>query len=65
MKSKEGIERQYNVTLVGVDGDRQVEVDNLGNERRVLDSTPFPRCCSERPSAAGGILHGFRRPDFR
>jgi penicillin-binding protein 2 len=37
---KEGIERQYNDTLMGVDGKRQVEVDNLGNERRVLDSTP-------------------------
>ncbi len=37
---KEGIERQYNDLLMGVDGKRQVEVDNLGNERRVLDSTP-------------------------
>ena len=33
---KEGIERQYNDMLMGVDGQRQVEVDNLGHERRVL-----------------------------
>lgn len=37
---KEGIERQYNDILMGVDGKRQVEVDNLGNERRVLESKP-------------------------
>lgn len=37
---KDGIERQYNDMLMGADGKRQVEVDNLGNERRVLDSTP-------------------------
>jgi penicillin-binding protein 2 len=37
---KEGIERQYNDLLMGTDGKRQVEVDNLGNERRVLDSQP-------------------------
>lgn len=37
---KEGIEREYNDVLMGVDGQRQVEVDNLGNERRVLKSKP-------------------------
>ncbi len=37
---KDGLERQYNDMLMGVDGKRQVEVDNLGNERHVLDSTP-------------------------
>jgi penicillin-binding protein 2 len=33
---KDGIERQYNDTLMGVDGQRRVEVDSFGNERRVL-----------------------------
>src|SRR5205807_6552596 len=37
---KEGIERQYNDVLMGTDGKRQVEVDNIGNERRVLDNKP-------------------------
>jgi penicillin-binding protein 2 len=36
MVGKTGIERQYNDTLTGVDGQRQVLVDNKGNERRVL-----------------------------
>jgi penicillin-binding protein 2 len=31
---KAGIERQYNKMLMGVDGQRQVEVDNRGRERR-------------------------------
>ncbi|MGD0201544.1 MAG: penicillin-binding protein 2 [Bryobacteraceae bacterium] len=31
---KAGIEREYNRTLMGVDGQRQVEVDNRGRERR-------------------------------
>jgi penicillin-binding protein 2 len=35
---KFGIERQYNDTLMGVDGERQVEVDNRGKTRRVLDN---------------------------
>jgi penicillin-binding protein 2 len=30
---KDGIERQYNDILMGVDGQRRVEVDNLGRER--------------------------------
>ena len=34
---KDGIERQYNDTLKGVDGQRRVEVDSFGNERRVLE----------------------------
>jgi len=34
---KDGIERQYNDILMGVDGQRRVEVDSFGNERRVLD----------------------------
>jgi penicillin-binding protein 2 len=33
---KAGIERQYNDTLMGVDGQRQVVVDNRGRERDVL-----------------------------
>lgn len=35
---KEGIERQYNDILMGQDGKRQVEVDNVGKERRVLEN---------------------------
>jgi penicillin-binding protein 2 len=34
---KDGIERQYNDQLMGVDGQRRVEVDSYGNERHVLD----------------------------
>jgi penicillin-binding protein 2 len=34
---KEGVERQYNDTLKGVDGRRKVLVDNLGRERAVID----------------------------
>lgn len=34
---KDGIERQYNDLLMGVDGQRRVEVDSFGNERRILD----------------------------
>ncbi|HEU0120407.1 MAG TPA: penicillin-binding protein 2 [Bryobacteraceae bacterium] len=33
---KAGIERQYNDLLMGVDGQRQVVVDNKGNEREVI-----------------------------
>jgi penicillin-binding protein 2 len=33
---KMGIERQYNEILTGKDGQRQVRVDNMGNEREVL-----------------------------
>ncbi|HWQ55577.1 MAG TPA: penicillin-binding protein 2 [Bryobacteraceae bacterium] len=33
---KSGIERQYNETLMGVDGQRQVVVDNRGQPRRLL-----------------------------
>ncbi len=33
---KAGLERQYNETLIGVDGQRQVWVDNLGRERGVI-----------------------------
>jgi penicillin-binding protein 2 len=36
---KFGIERQYNDTLTGTDGERQVEVDNRGRERTVLQTT--------------------------
>lgn len=34
---KAGLERQYNETLMGVDGQRRVMVDNLGRERQVLE----------------------------
>ncbi len=40
---KAGIERQYNETLIGVNGQRQVWVDNLGHERGVVglkEATP-------------------------
>ena len=33
---KDGIEREYNDILMGVDGQRRVEVDSFGNERGVL-----------------------------
>jgi penicillin-binding protein 2 len=33
---KQGIERQYNDLLMGVDGERQVMVDNRGRERQVI-----------------------------
>ncbi|HEY3835219.1 MAG TPA: penicillin-binding protein 2 [Bryobacteraceae bacterium] len=36
---KFGIERQYNDLLTGTDGERQVEVDNRGRERKVLQTT--------------------------
>ncbi len=36
---KFGIERQYNDILTGVDGKRQVTVDNMGRERRLLGFT--------------------------
>jgi penicillin-binding protein 2 len=35
---KFGIERQYNDSLTGVDGERQVVVDNRGKTRQVLDN---------------------------
>ncbi len=35
---KAGLERQYNDLLIGVDGQRRVVVDNLGNERKVINS---------------------------
>lgn len=38
---KFGVERQYNDTLMGVDGQRQVEVDNRGQVRHVY-ATPTP-----------------------
>ncbi|HUP05163.1 MAG TPA: penicillin-binding protein 2 [Bryobacteraceae bacterium] len=37
---KFGIERQYNNTLMGVDGQRQVVVDNLGQVREELKNKP-------------------------
>ena len=37
---KDGLERQYNDTLMGVDGQRRVVVDNMGRERAVLDDKP-------------------------
>jgi penicillin-binding protein 2 len=36
---KFGIERQYNDVLMGTNGARQVEVDNRGRERKVLQTT--------------------------
>ncbi len=37
---KDGIERQYNDTLMGIDGQRRVTVDNLGTEHDVLEDKP-------------------------
>jgi penicillin-binding protein 2 len=37
---KFGLERKYNSTLMGVDGQRQVVVDNRGQVRRVLKQLP-------------------------
>ncbi len=37
---KFGIERQYNDTLAGIDGQRQVVVDNRGQVRQVLKTKP-------------------------
>jgi penicillin-binding protein 2 len=37
---KFGIEREYNGTLTGVDGERQVVVDNMGRVRQVLATKP-------------------------
>jgi penicillin-binding protein 2 len=45
---KFGVERQYNDTLMGIDGQRQVEVDNRGQIRHVY-ATP-------KPSVAGKDL---------
>src|ERR1035438_9258722 len=36
---KFGIEREYNDTLMGTDGERQVEVDNRGTPRKVLQTS--------------------------
>src|SRR5580658_7827318 len=38
---KEGLERQYNEVLMGVDGQRQVEVDSLGREHTQMRSKDF------------------------
>ncbi len=35
---KFGLERRYNDSLRGIDGQRQVKVDNLGREREILES---------------------------
>ena len=40
MVGKQGIERQYNDVLMGVDGQRRVTVDNMGNEHQVLEEKP-------------------------
>jgi penicillin-binding protein 2 len=37
---KDGIEKQWETTLRGVDGGRQVEVDSVGREIRILRSVP-------------------------
>jgi penicillin-binding protein 2 len=38
---KEGLERQYNDLLMGIDGQRQVEVDSLGREHTQMRSKEF------------------------
>ncbi len=50
---KFGIERQYNDWLTGVDGQRQVIVDHLGNvlqRSRLLEGLPPPAKTSSSPS---------------
>ncbi|MGA2181433.1 MAG: penicillin-binding protein 2 [Bryobacteraceae bacterium] len=37
---KQGLEKQYNEILMGVDGQRRAEVDNTGRERKVLTDKP-------------------------
>jgi penicillin-binding protein 2 len=37
---KFGLERKYNDVLRGIDGSRQVKVDNLGREREILENKP-------------------------
>src|SRR5581483_8484211 len=37
---KDGLERQYDSTLRGVDGQQRVLVDNMGRERHTLDARP-------------------------
>jgi len=37
---KQGLEKQYNDILMGVDGQHRAEVDNTGRERKVLDDKP-------------------------
>jgi penicillin-binding protein 2 len=44
---KQGLEKQYNDILMGVDGQRRAEVDNTGRERKVL---------SDKPAVAGRTL---------
>jgi penicillin-binding protein 2 len=38
---KEGLERQYNELLMGIDGQRQVEVDSMGREHTQMRSKDF------------------------
>jgi penicillin-binding protein 2 len=38
---KAGLERQYNDSLIGIDGQRRVVVDSLGREREILESKEF------------------------
>lgn len=45
---KQGLERQYNRSLMGVDGQRQVVVDKLGNVRQVI---------GDKPAVPGRDLH--------
>jgi penicillin-binding protein 2 len=43
MVGKFGLERQYNDTLIGIDGQKRVVVDSMGRERQVLDDVePTP-----------------------
>ncbi len=37
---KTGLEKQYNETLMGVDGERRTVVDNMGRERAMLGEVP-------------------------
>jgi penicillin-binding protein 2 len=46
---KDGLEREYNDTLMGTDGQRRMEVDSFGNERRVLSE--------DKESVPGKNLH--------
>jgi penicillin-binding protein 2 len=43
MIGKQGIEREYNDILMGVDGQRRVTVDNMGVEHQILEEKPAIR----------------------
>ncbi len=62
---KDGLEREYNDILTGTDGQRRVEVDSFGNERRVLaddkEAIPGKSLVDDArsgPAGGGRVGHG-------